>query len=196
VSEAARLLVFGGTGFVGGHLIRECRGRGDEIFATYGPGEAVPEDPDVRWLPLDLLDPAVLASAFEEARPDGVVHLAGQASVALANRDPVGTFRINAEGTYRVLVALRDLAPDARAVVVTSAEVYGAVPAGELPVTEDRPLAPTSPYGASKAAADLVARQAADGWGLDVVRMRPFNHVGPGQRLAGRVLHGGDLAGA
>jgi GDP-4-dehydro-6-deoxy-D-mannose reductase len=110
------------------------------------------------------------------------VHLAGQANVALANRDPIGTFRVNAEGTYQMLNAVRELAPDTKAVVITSAEAYGAVPTAEMPVKESRPLAPSSPYGASKAAAALVAQQAALGWGLDVVRMRPFNHVGPGQR--------------
>jgi GDP-4-dehydro-6-deoxy-D-mannose reductase len=112
-----------------------------------------------------------------------VIHLAGQANVSLAHRDPVGTFRVNAEGTYRLLHRLRDLAPEARIVIVTSAEAYGAVPAEELPVTEDRPLRPRSPYGVSKAAADLAAEQAATGWGLSVLRMRPFNHVGPGQGL-------------
>jgi len=178
-----RVLILGATGFVGAHLVRECRRRGDEVVATYRPDEAVPRDGDgVRWLAADVLEADGIRAAVEAARADALVHLAGQANVALANRDPVGTFRINAEGTYRVLDAIRELAPDMRAVVVGSAEAYGAVPAAELPVRETRPLAPSSPYGASKAAADLVAAQAALGWGLDVVRMRPFNHVGPGQR--------------
>jgi GDP-4-dehydro-6-deoxy-D-mannose reductase len=177
-----RVLIVGGTGFVGGHLLRECRERGDEIHATFRPGEEVPEGGGVRWLPLDLLDPATVRAALAEVRPEGVIHLAGQANVAEANRDPVGTFRVNAEGTYRLLAEAREHAREARFVAVASAEVYGTVPVGELPVGESRPLAPRTPYGASKAAADLAAAQAAEGWGLDVVRMRPFNHVGPGQR--------------
>jgi GDP-4-dehydro-6-deoxy-D-mannose reductase len=67
--------------------------------------------------------------------------------------------------------------------VVTSAEVYGAVPAEEMPVREDRPPAPRTAYGVSKAAADLIAARAGPTWRLSVLRMRPFNHVGPGQRL-------------
>jgi GDP-4-dehydro-6-deoxy-D-mannose reductase len=177
-----RVLIVGATGFVGRHLVRECASRGDELWGTYRPDETRPEGDGVRWLPLDLLDGDSVAAAFREARPGGVVHLAGQASVAEGSRDPVGTFRVNGEGTYRVLTALRDLAPEAAAVAVTSAEVYGAVPSAEMPVRESQPLRPRTPYGASKAAADLAAAQAADGWGLRVVRARPFNHVGPGQR--------------
>jgi GDP-4-dehydro-6-deoxy-D-mannose reductase len=177
-----RVLIVGATGFVGRHLIRECASRGDELWGTFRPDETPPEGDGVRWLPLDLLEGASVAAALEEAAPEGLVHLAGQANVAESNRDPVGTFRVNAEGTYRVLSGMRDLAPAAAAVVVTSAEVYGAVPEEEMPVAESRPLRPRTPYGASKAAADVAAAQAAEGWGLRVIRTRPFNHVGPGQR--------------
>jgi len=177
-----RILIVGGTGFVGGHLVEECRSRGDEVHATYRPGETVPEDDGVHWLALDLLERESVRAALSDTRPEGVVHLAGQANVAEANRDPVGTFRINAEGTYRLLAEAREIIPGARIVAVGSAEVYGIVPPEELPVRESRPVAPRTPYGTSKAAADLAAAQAAHGWGLAVVRMRPFNHVGRGQR--------------
>ncbi len=178
-----RILVVGASGFVGRHLLAECRERGDEVVATYRPGETPPEGAVEDWRPVDILDPSAVTEVMRSARPDGLVHLAGQADVALANRDPIGTFRVNAEGTLGVLDAMRREAEAARAVVVTSAEAYGAVPSDEMPVTEDRPLIPRTPYGASKAAAEAVAIQAASGWGLAVLRMRPFNHVGPGQRL-------------
>ncbi len=178
-----RVLILGATGFVGGHLRRECLGRGDRVSGTFLPGETIPSGDDVEWFEVDLLDPPSIERALEGARPEGIVHLAGQADVALGNRDPVGTFRVNAEGTYRVLASIRERAPDARTVIVTSAEVYGAVPEEELPVRETRPLEPRTPYGVSKAAADLAAAQAASAWGLFVIRMRPFNHVGPGQRI-------------
>ena len=178
-----RVLILGATGFVGRHLLRECRGRGDDLQGTFRPGETIPSEFDTEWHPVDLLKPSTIEEALRSARPEGVVHLAGQANVAQAARDPVPTFRVNAEGTLQVLNSVRKITPESRVVVVTSAEVYGSVPAEELPVREDRPLAPRTPYGASKAAADLVAQQAAAGWGLDVVVMRPFNHVGPGQRL-------------
>jgi GDP-4-dehydro-6-deoxy-D-mannose reductase len=138
--------------------------------------------PDVTWFGLDVLDSDAFDAALDAARPDGIVHLAGQANVALGNRAPVTTFRINAEGTVRLLDAVARRAPEARTVVVTSAEVYGATDAARMPVSEDTPLEPRTPYGVSKAAADLAAAHAARAGGLHVVRMRPFNHVGPGQR--------------
>lgn len=177
-----RLLIVGGTGFVGRHLVSACCAAGDEVVATGRPGEPPPGDSPARWLELDLLDADSVGATLESARPEGIVHLAGQANVAEANRDPVATFRVNAEGTLRVLAEARARAPDARVVVVTSAEVYGAAAPSEMPIPETRELAPRTPYGVSKAAADLAAAQAAAGWGLHVVRMRPFNHVGPGQR--------------
>ncbi len=176
-----RILIVGGSGFVGGHLIEECLARGDEVAATERPGEAGVRDARASWCAADLLDDDALTRAITQARPDGIVHLAGQANVAAAHQDPAATFRVNAEGTLRMLTAARALAPNARIAVVTSAEVYGAVPAEEKPTGETAALAPTSPYGVSKAAADLVAEAAARA-GQHVVRMRPFNHIGPGQR--------------
>lgn len=176
-----RVLIVGGSGFVGGHLIEECLSRGDEVAATERPGESGARDVRASWCAADLLDDAALTRAIVQARPDGIVHLAGQASVAAAHQDPSGTFRVNAEGTLRMLTAALAAAPNARIVVVTSAEVYGAVPAEEQPIAETAALRPTSPYGVSKAAADLVADAAARA-GQYVVRMRPFNHIGPGQR--------------
>jgi GDP-4-dehydro-6-deoxy-D-mannose reductase len=162
-------------------MIAHCAEQGDEVHATERPGETGARDSRAHWCAADLLEPAGLSLAIERARPEGIVHLAGQANVAAAHADPAATFRANAEGTLRLLDAAKRAAPHARVLVVTSAEVYGAVPADEQPITERTPLRPTSPYGVSKAAADLVAEGAARA-GQHVVRMRPFNHIGPGQR--------------
>ncbi|MAF26359.1 MAG: GDP-mannose 4,6-dehydratase [Gemmatimonadota bacterium] len=177
-----RVLILGATGFVGRHLLTECASHGDALGGTFCPGEPIPAREGVSWHLMDLLDSDSIRDALSAFRPEGIVHLAGQANVALAAKDPVGSFRVNAEGTVRVLEGVREVCPGVRVVAVTSAEVYGEVPAADLPVTEARPPVPRSAYGLSKAAADLAAAQAAAGWGLDVVRMRPFNHVGPGQR--------------
>jgi GDP-4-dehydro-6-deoxy-D-mannose reductase len=95
--------------------------------------------------------------------------------------EPAATFAVNALGSLHVLNAVHACAPDARVVVVSSVEIYGLVQAGELPVTEASPFRPATPYAASKAAAEMAAIQAHVGWGLDVVRVRPFTHTGPGQ---------------
>lgn len=178
-----RALVTGAAGFVGRHLVAELTAAGDEVTETD------------RQTGLDILDPTGLAELFAEARPEVVYHLAGQADVGGSWTSPVETFRVNAEGTLNVLLAAADHGVD-RVLAVASADVYGQVPADELPIGEDRPLRPHSPYGASKAAADLIALQAHLGRGLGVIRARPFNHLGPGQSdrfvapaLASRIAH-------
>ena len=113
--------------------------------------------------------------------PDAVYHLAGLAHVGGSWDAPDRYFRVNALGTLSVLEAARRCATPPRVLVVSSAEVYGAVRAEQLPVDEDAPMLPRSPYASSKAAAELVAVQAYLGRGLPVIRARPFNHVGPGQ---------------
>ncbi|MEQ1787888.1 MAG: GDP-mannose 4,6-dehydratase, partial [Acidimicrobiales bacterium] len=120
------------------------------------------------------------AAAASAAAPDAVYHLAGWADVGASWGDPVAVLRVNAEGTLHVLRACT-AAGVSRVLAVASADVYGVVTADELPLTEESPLRPTSPYAASKLAADALAQQAFLGHGLGVVRVRPFNHLGPGQ---------------
>jgi GDP-4-dehydro-6-deoxy-D-mannose reductase len=107
---------------------------------------------------------------------------------------PQRTFAVNADGTLNVLDGARRLSSPPRVLVVSSAEVYGKVDATQLPIGEDAPLRPVTPYAASKVAAEFVGLQAYLGSGIPVVRVRPFNHVGPGQaaafvvrELAGRI---------
>ena len=163
-----RAFVTGGHGFVGGVLCAHLAEHGDEVVA--------PPADDV-----DVTDAVAVRKAFDDAQPHAVYHLAGVASVAESWRDPTGVFAVNAGGTAAVLDAARSLDRPPRVLVVSSAEVYGRVPAEALPITEEQPFAPVTPYAASKAAAELVAVQAFLGWGLPVVRARPFNHIGPGQ---------------
>lgn len=179
---AMKALITGAGGFVGTHLARHLVEEGDEVIAT-----------DRRTGGADILDRAAIAEAVTGPRPDVVYHLAGQADVAASWDDPQGTLRSNAEGTLNVLEAAA-AAGVQRVIVVTSAEVYGLVRSDDLPVTENLPLNPGNPYAASKAAAEMVAIQWANA-GLDVIRARAFNHLGPGQSerfvaaaLAGRMI--------
>ena len=142
---------------------------------------------------LDILDAASLLDLFRRTSPEVVYHLAGASDVGGSWQTPQATFRANAEGTLNVLWAAREAGTE-RVLTVGSADVYGKVTAADLPIREDQPLRPVSPYAASKAAADDVAQQAWLGYGQQVVRCRPFNHLGPGQTdrfvapaLAGRV---------
>ncbi len=128
----------------------------------------------------DLLDPAGWVDAVERIRPEVVYHLAGWSDVGGSWQQPHTTFRVNAEGTLNVLLGARAV-HGVRVIVVSSADIYGTVTPRELPLTEESPVKPRSPYGASKEAAESVARQFHRGFGLDVVIARPFNHIGAGQ---------------
>ena len=130
---------------------------------------------------LDIADPVGVAEAVGLASPEAICHLAAQSSVARSWQDPVSTFNVNALGTLNLCNAAAKLARRPRLLLVSSAEVYGQVPLGRMPVSEDEPFAPVTPYAASKAAAEVVGLQAWLGGGLEVIRARAFNHSGPGQ---------------
>jgi GDP-4-dehydro-6-deoxy-D-mannose reductase len=152
-----RVLVTGPRGFVGTHL-------GTELDDALVPYEE------------DVLDLGSLTTAVRDSRPDAVVHLAALSSVADSWGDVTEVWRTNVLGTVNVVEVLRAEAPGTRLLFVSSGEVYGRTPL--IPTPEDAPVDPVSPYGASKAAAELACRQARD---LDVVVARSFPHIGPGQ---------------
>jgi GDP-4-dehydro-6-deoxy-D-mannose reductase len=162
-----RAFVTGGHGFVGTWLVDHLLHTGDEVVAP-GPG-------------LDVTEPAALRRAMADAGPDAVYHLAALTHVGRSWDEPGEFLRVNAGGTLNVLEAAGRCDPVPRVLLVSSAEVYGAVTPADVPVDEAAPLCPVSPYAASKAAAELVGVQAHLGRGLPVVRARPFNHAGPGQ---------------
>jgi GDP-4-dehydro-6-deoxy-D-mannose reductase len=163
----SRILVTGGSGFAGGHLVAACTAAGDEVHTAE------------RRTGVDLLDAAATRAAVAAARPEVVYHLAARAHVRDSWEDPAGTLRDNTAMTLNLLEAVRAEAPGATVVAVSSSEVYG--PPAELPVTEAAPLQPQNPYAVSKASGDLLAGFYADAHGLRVIRARAFNHAGPGQ---------------
>jgi GDP-4-dehydro-6-deoxy-D-mannose reductase len=171
-----RVLVTGSNGFVGRHACAALRARGHDVI---GAGFA-PHADDAGTLALDVRDFRAVEDVVATSRPDAVLHLAAIAFVPQAKDDPSGAFAINAQGTLHVLAAVAARAKAARCVAVSSAEVYGRASDDEMPLRETRAPRPVTVYGASKAAAEHLARAyAADG--LDVRVLRPFNHVGPGQ---------------
>jgi GDP-4-dehydro-6-deoxy-D-mannose reductase len=176
-----RVLITGATGFAGRHLSSYCASLGHEVHAVVRPGREDAVVPGVVPHAADIGNTGALAAALRAAAPDGVVHLAGASSVGRSFAEPLATWDVNLGGTLALLEAVRTTGVEGRVLVVSSGEVYGRVPVDELPVTERTPLNPVSPYGASKAAADLAAAQYRAGWGVAAVRLRAFNHVGPGQ---------------
>ncbi len=128
----------------------------------------------------DLLDHQGWHDLIDAEAPDVIYHLAGFSDVGGSWQEPLSAFRVNAEGTLAILEAARQ-AEVSRVIIASSADLYGIASPASLPLTEGAPVQPRSPYGASKEAAEAIARQYQRGWGLDVVVVRPFNHIGPGQ---------------
>jgi GDP-4-dehydro-6-deoxy-D-mannose reductase len=164
-----RALVTGAGGFVGVHLVRHLEQEGDDVVELERRNDGI-----------DIADADALTEAVVAAKPEAVYHLAGAADVGGSWAAPRETFLANALGTLNVLEASREAGAE-RVLAVTSADVYGRVTSDELPLGEDRPLRPVSPYAASKVAADALAQQAWLGHRLPVIRVRAFNHLGPGQ---------------
>jgi GDP-4-dehydro-6-deoxy-D-mannose reductase len=135
----------------------------------------------VRWVTADLAAPRAVRAALAAARPDGIFHLAAQASVSQALADPAATLANNVLGQLHLLEAVTAECPAARVIVVGSSEVYGRVPLAEQPVDERAPFRPENTYAVSKVAQDALAYQYWAGRGVATVRLRPFNHIGPGQ---------------
>jgi GDP-4-dehydro-6-deoxy-D-mannose reductase len=163
-----RVLVTGSKGFVAQWLLQHLASRGDQIAG----GDAE----------VDVTDARALTEMVTSAAPDALCHLAAQSSVGASWTGQTATYQVNTLGAANVVEAALACSRPPRVLLISSAEVYGRVRPEELPIGEDHPFAPLSPYAASKAAAELVGLQAWLGSGLEVVRARPFNHTGPGQR--------------
>jgi GDP-4-dehydro-6-deoxy-D-mannose reductase len=182
-----KALITGVNGFVGSHLAAElARHHPSGELWGLGWGE-IDRDalearaPGIRLVEGDLVDPDFVAPLLAEIRPEVIYHLAAYSSVARSWRDAVRALEINAVGTVRLLDAVADLGFDPVVVVSSTAEIYGRVPAGAAPLTEDAPVAPLSPYGTSKTAQDLLVGQYHAGRGLATVRVRFFHLTGPGR---------------
>jgi GDP-4-dehydro-6-deoxy-D-mannose reductase len=181
-----RVLVTGASGFAGPVVVAALVGRGHTVhgLARHAPAPGHAAASPMVFHAGDVRDAAGLARIVGAVAPEAVVHLAAIAEPAAAEADPAAAYAVNLGGTLALLAAARAASPRPRLLIASSAAVYGAVPPGEQPVTEDAPLRPLTVYGASKAAAELAALQWARAYELDVVVARPFNHTGPGQSRA------------
>ena len=173
-----RALVTGASGFVGRHLIEELRRENAEVIPCGGPHDEFKHECEI-----DLGDADTLKYAVETYRPSVVFHLAAQTFVPEALRTPIETYDANAMGTARLAQAVRDYGGGQRPRIVftSSAEVYGPREPSAYPLRENLDLRPSTPYGASKAAAEAILLAEGRSFGLDVVIARAFNHIGPGQ---------------
>ncbi|HEX2172115.1 MAG TPA: GDP-mannose 4,6-dehydratase [Dehalococcoidia bacterium] len=171
----------GAGGFAGRYLVAELEARGHETFRWVRGAPVDGQVGDDKWVVGDLTDEVLVREAVAAIRPDAIFHLAAQASVAESWRDPAETLRVNQLGQLYLIQAALDLEPRPRLLICGSNEEYGIVRPDELPIRETNPLRPANPYAVSKVTQDLMALQYFLSHGLQVVRVRPFNHFGPGQ---------------
>jgi UDP-glucose 4-epimerase len=173
-----RALVTGGAGFIGSHLVDALLARGDVVSVvddlSSGRRENVPDG-----VPLHVTDIAAIGAAMEQERPDVVFHLAAQVDVRKSVADPAHDARVNVAGTAAVLEAARLSGARRFLLASTGGALYGeSVP---LPTPEDATLAPFSPYGASKAAAESYLALYTRLHGLSTMSLRFGNVYGPRQ---------------
>lgn len=177
-----RVLITGASGFVGGHLARHLSHQGHEVLGI--SRSALAPNTSAAFAATfcaDVRDVDTLRRVISDVRPEAIVHLAAQSSVGASFADVDDTYAVNLLGSVHLFAAVHQAVPRTRILWVGSSDEYGAVDAKDIPVSESVPLRPISPYGVSKAAADLAAYQWTRRYGMDIVRVRPFNSTGPGQ---------------
>lgn len=180
-----RVLITGASGFVGQHLaahLRQVQPRAVVHGTALSPRETVSLALDKSW-PVDLKDEARARRLLADCRPDAIYHLAAQAFVPRSFENPWETLENNIRSQLNIIQACLTLDIRPRILIVSSAEIYGAVAPHQLPMTEDMAMRPNSPYSVSKAAQDMLGLQFYLSHQLPIMRARPFNHIGPGQNI-------------
>lgn len=180
-----KALVTGILGFAGSHLCEHLLAEGWEVEGTrlhsepyFLPPEAASR---VILYNCDLRERAACWQVVEKSHPDVIFHLAAVAFVPRARIQPALAFDTNVLGTVNFLEAVHRHRPDCAVVFISSGEVYGRLAAENVPTSEDAPVRPASYYAATKVAAETMAAAYCREFGLRVIILRPFSHIGPRQ---------------
>lgn len=166
MAGASHTLIIGAAGFVGGYLIRELESAGHKVTAA-----DIPQ--------VNLLDKSSVEQLVEQSRPDYVVNLAAISSVGASWNNPATTIDVNVIGTLNLLDAVQKFVPDAKTLLIGSAEEY-AQKSTDLQETDA--LEASNPYGISKIAQESFADLYRKKYGMKIVCTRSFNHTGVGQK--------------
>lgn len=178
-----KILISGASGFVGSHLIDSLLLSGNyDIYGTYRTDKPEGENDRLHFLKADFEKKEEVNVVIDEIMPDWVIHLAAQTYVPQSIKDPIGTFHTNVDSQLNLLNSLKEKnLLQAKVLVVSSSEVYGFIRPEDLPVDEETPHRPANPYAVSKIAQDYLGFQYWLSYKMPIVRVRPFNHVGPRQ---------------
>lgn len=175
-----KALVIGAAGFVGDYLIRELHNNGIDAYATKLPHETFRGE-FAKVYDLDILDKDAVVDILYEIQPDYIFHLAAQSSVGVAWKNPQLTVDINIKGSINVMDAVRDLFYKPRILLIGSGEEYGHIRPEETPIVEDTILRPGNIYAATKACQNMIGSIYSKAYDMDLMMVRAFNHIGPGQ---------------
>ena len=180
-----KALITGIAGFAGSHLADNLLSNGYRVVGTCLRGESRRNIEHIKKRIVlevaELSEGERIQKIIGRHKPQVVFHLAAMASVGQSFAMPTHTMEVNLLGTMQLYECLRGVKCIERVVFVSSADIFGPLPPGKMPIKPDYPLQPISPYGASKAAADIVSYQYFRAYGLPIVRVRAFNHTGPRQ---------------
>ena len=174
-----KALIIGVAGFVGKYLVDELVIAGWDVSGTRLPTEST--DLNIPVYGLDILDTASVKNLLRKTNPECVFHLAAQSSVAISWKQPAQTVDVNIKGVINLLEAVREMESPSRVLLVGSGEEYGYILPEELPVDEDTALRPGNIYACTKIAQGMFGQIYARAYGLEIVVIRAFNHIGPGQ---------------
>ncbi len=178
-----RALITGINGFVGGYLTDYLLSRGIEVWGTRLPGTSINPELSCKAtiIDMDIINKNQIVKIIEKCMPDYIFHLAAQSSVALSWKNPQMTMNINVNGTLNLLDSVRDTKKDSRILIVGSSEEYGVIKPEVSAIDENYPLKPMNPYAVSKVVQEYFALQYINAYKMDIVMVRSFNHIGPGQ---------------
>lgn len=183
-----RALITGIKGFVGYYLAEHLLNENIEVVGTTR-GETASiqvSDKQLQVYHSDLDSTENILELLQQVKPDSIFHLAGQSNVKKSWDDRASTFYANVNQTIFLLdacVKYQEEHPEFKLLTIGSSEEYGKIDSEEIPINENTPLRPMSPYGASKATVTMLIQQYHKAYGLRVIHARPFNHIGPRQSL-------------
>lgn len=176
-----KALVVGGGGFVGPYLVRHLKDElGYEVTVTKTEKETLAMDGAV-VKNLDILDKNQISELLNEEKPDYLFHLAAQSPVAYSWKNPTLTVDVNIKGCVNLLEAVKDADEKLRVLLIGSGEEYGHIKKDECPIIEDNVLRPGNIYAATKSCQNMLGKIYSDAYGLDIMMVRAFNHIGPNQ---------------